>query len=306
MKRILLRSCGLAGLLLVCGWLLCAQDWTTSESLPGVDMAGLTGPQKTTALKLLRGRDCGCGCGMKVAQCRIADPSCSFSTGLAQVIVTAIKQGKSPAEALAAADASRYAQRSSGKLLDDPVAIPIGGAPFSGPENAPITVVEFSDFQCPYCAQAVPQIEALQKLYPLQMKLVFKQFPLETHPHADIAAAAAVAAQKQGKFWQMHDSLFANRDDLSRANIMALAQKNGLDVKRFEEDMDSTAVRETVVRDTKDGDRAGVEGTPTIFINGRKFNGGIEVSALRPVFEDVLKKPAVVGTTAAVSSTVKR
>src|ERR1700733_12825935 len=94
MKRILLRSCGLAGLFLVCAWLLCAQDWKTSESLPRVDLAGLTASQKATALKLLRERDCSCACGMKVAQCRMADPSCSFSTGLAQVIVAAIKDGK--------------------------------------------------------------------------------------------------------------------------------------------------------------------------------------------------------------------
>jgi protein-disulfide isomerase len=243
---------------------------------------------------------------MKVAQCRMVDPNCSFSTGLAQVIVAAVKQGKSETEALAAADASRYAQRSSGKLLDDRVEIPIEGAPSAGPSNAPITVVEFSDFQCPYCAQAVPQIEALQRLYPLQMRLIFKQYPLENHPNADIAAAAAVAAQKQGKFWQMHDSLFANRDDLSRTNIVTLAQQNGLDVKRFEADMDSTVVRETVARDTQDGDRAGVEGTPTIFVNGQKFNGAIQVAALRPVFDEALKKARAGAATVAASPGTKR
>jgi protein-disulfide isomerase len=302
MRKILLRVGTVAGLALVWACLLFAQDWQKADTLPGVDMNGLTNAQKASALKLIRGRDCSCGCSMKVAQCRIADPSCSFSTGLAQVIVAAIREGKSETDALALADASRYAKAPrSGQILDDPVEIPTVGAPSTGPANAPITVVEFSDFQCPYCAQAVPQIESLQKLYPQQMRLVFKQFPLDTHPNAAIAAAAALAAQKQGKFWQMHDALFANRTDLSRTNLIALAQQNGLDVKRFEQDMDSDAVRESITRDTQDGDKAGVEGTPTLFINGQKFNGSIDVAVLRPIFDEQLKK-ASAGTTAAIAA----
>ena len=291
MKTILLRLGSLAGLALALACLLSAQNWQTAETLPNVDFKGLSSSQRATALKLLRARGCSCGCSMKVAECRFADPSCSYSTGLAQVIVSAIREGKTEAQATALADASRFAKPpSSGKVLDDAVEIPVVGSPSIGPPNAPITVIEFSDFQCPYCAQAAPEIAGLQKLYPQQMRLIFKQFPLETHPNAGIAAAAALAAQKQGKFWQMHDALFANRDKLARENLIVLAQQNGLDVKRFEADMDSTAIRESIVRDTQDGDRAGVEGTPTIFINGQKFNGQIEVASLRPIFEDTLKK----------------
>ncbi|HEX4771051.1 MAG TPA: thioredoxin domain-containing protein [Bryobacteraceae bacterium] len=306
MKRTVLRLATFAGLALLWVCLLSAQNWQTADTLPGVDLNGLTGSQRATALKLLRARGCSCGCSMKVAECRVADPSCSYSTGLAQVIVAAIREGKSEAQALQLADNSRYAKpASSGKVLDDAVNIPIVGAPSAGPANAPITVVEFSDFQCPYCAQAIPEIESLQKLYPQQMRLVFKQYPLDNHPNAGIAAAAALAAQKQGKFWQMHDALFANRTDLSRPNLIALAKQNGLDVKRFEQDMDSDAVRESIARDTQDGDKAGVEGTPTIFINGQKFNGAIEVAALRPIFDETLKKTSTpAGATA--SATVKR
>lgn len=299
MKRILLRLATLAGLTLAWVTLLGAQNWQTADTLPGVDINGLSGSQRTTALKLIRERGCSCGCSMKVAECRLADPSCSYSTGLAQIIVAAIREGKTEAEALKLADNSRYSRRPSpGKVLDDAVDIPIGGAPSTGPANAAITVVEFSDFQCPYCAQAVPEIENLQKLYPQQMRLVFKQYPLDNHPNAAIAAAAALAAQKQGKFWQMHDALFANRNNLSRTNLIALAQQTGLDVKRFEQDMDSDAIREWIVRDTQDGDRAGVEGTPTIFINGQKFNGAIEVASLRPIFEQTLKKEDALKKTA--------
>lgn len=277
-------------LVLAGGYSLKAQDWTSATEMPGVDLAGLKPAQRAEALKILREHACGCGCSMKVAQCRFEDPKCMYSTGLAQVIVEQVRAGKTEAEVLAAAEASRFSHRPERKLLDDPVKIPIAGSPSVGPDNAPITLVEFSDFQCPYCAQATPQIESLVKLYPSNVKLVFKQFPLDFHPHAELAAEASLAAQKQGKFWPMHDALFASRDNLTRQNILALAQSNGLDVKRFSADWDSAALRETVARDIEDGNQAGVEGTPTIFINGRKYNGVIDVSFLQPLIDDQLKK----------------
>ncbi len=233
---------------------------------------------------------------MRLAQCRVEDPNCSYSTGMAAAVVDAIAHGKNADEAQAAAVASKWGHLQERKLLDDAVQIPVAGAPSTGPAGAPITIVEFSDFQCPYCAAAIPEIHALLKAYPQQVKLVFKQYPLEFHPNADIAAAAAVAAQKQGKFWAMHDALFLHHDNLSRANILALAKQSGLEMKRFEQDLDSTAVRESVVRDVQDGDHAGVEGTPTLFINGQRYNGAIAVSALKPVFDAELN-PA--GRTAA-------
>ena len=265
-----------------------AQDWKTADSLPGIDLSGLSVSQRATILKLLRERDCSCGCGMKLAECRIADPACSYSTGLANTIIDAIKSGKSEADAIAAADASKWAHIKAPRLLDDPVTIPVAGAPFAGPQQAKITLVEFSDFQCPYCIAAFSEIKAILKAYPGQVKLIFKEFPLEIHDQADLAAAAAVAAHKQGKFWPMHDAMFSGRD-LSRTAIFAMAKESGLDMRRFETDVDSTEVRETVQRDVQDGERAGVEGTPTIFINGQRYNGPIALSSLKPVLDAELK-----------------
>jgi protein-disulfide isomerase len=270
--------------------LLYAQTAKTADSLPGVDLSGLSAAQKGTAVKILQDRDCPCGCSMKVATCRQADPSCSYSAGMADVVVTAVKQGKTEQQARAEADASKWAHVQPPKVLEDPVSIPVAGAPVTGPQNAAVTLVEFSDFQCPYCAAAVPQIHAVLKAYPTQVKLIFKQFPLETHPQADLAATAALAAQKQGKFWEMHDAMYQSQDDLSRRSILALAARIGLDIKRMEEDMDSTAIRETVVRDVQDGDKAGVQGTPTIFINGQKYNGAINLSIMKPVLDVALKQ----------------
>jgi protein-disulfide isomerase len=284
--------------LLCAGSVCAAQDWKGAEALPGVDLNGLSPAQKTTVLKILREHDCSCGCGMKMAQCRMLDPSCSYSRGLAGVIAQAIKDGKSEADALAAASASKFAHVQPPRLLEDPVPIPTGGAPSTGPQNAPVTLVEFSDFQCPYCAAAVVQLEAVLKAYPTQVKLFFKQYPLDTHSHAALAAAAAIAAHKQGKFWAMHDAMFAARDDLSRDNILALAQKSGLDLKRFQADLDSVEVKKALARDVEDGDRAGVSGTPTLFIDGQRYNGPIELDSLKPLLEAELKHPLAGAQTA--------
>jgi len=277
--------------------MLVAQDWKTVETLPGIDFEGLSAAQKATVLKVLREHGCSCGCNMKLAECRVVDPNCSFSKGLAAVVIEAVRQGKSEAEAIAAADGSSWAHTTPTRLLDDPVSIPTAGAPSMGPQNAPITLVEFSDFQCPYCIAAAPELKAVLSAYPSQVKLIFKEYPLDIHSQAELAATAAVAAQKQGRFWPMYEAMFSTRD-LSRDNILALAQKSGLDVKRFQADLDATDVRETVIRDIQDGDRAGVQGTPTIFVNGKRYNGAIQMASLKPVLEAELRHTGTAGQTA--------
>jgi protein-disulfide isomerase len=287
-----LRALAIAALYILGAALVCAQDWNTLESLPAVDLSGLSPAQKTTVLKLLRGRDCTCGCGMKVAECRVKDPNCFYSKGLASVIVASIKAGKSEKDALADVEASRFAHPPEHKLLEDPIEVPTAGAPETGPDNAPITLVEFTDFQCPYCAMATPQIQAVLRAYPTQVRLFFKQFPLDIHSQAALAAAAAVAAQKQGKFWQMHDALFASHNDLRRPTILALASAVGLDMKRFEADLDSPEVRKAVSKDLDDGTNIGVMSTPTLFIDGQHYNGNIKLDVLKPILDAELKHPA--------------
>jgi protein-disulfide isomerase len=299
MKRWFWCARSVACLYVLASSMLFAQDWKTATSLPGVELRGLSDAQKATALKILREHSCSCRCNMKLAECRVVDPSCSYSKGLAEAVVDAIRQGKSEADAVAALNASHWAHVQEPKILDDPVSIPIAGAPFMGAQNAPITLVEFSDFQCPYCAAAVPEIRAILKTYPAQVKLVFKEFPLETHSQANFAAAAAVAAHKQGKFWAMHDAMYSERTNLSRDNILALARRSGLDMNRFQADLDSAEVRETVIRDLQDGNRAGVEGTPTIFINGQRYNGPIVFDSLRPILDAELKQAQPVKQAAA-------
>jgi protein-disulfide isomerase len=230
---------------------------------------------------------------MKVAECRVKDPNCSYSRGLASVTVAAIKAGKSADQAIAESKASKFGTRPTPKLLDDPVPIPTLGSPAMGPATAPITLVEFSDFQCPYCSKAVAQINATLKAYPNDVRLIFKQYPLvELHPAAAISAAASLAAHAQGKFWAMHDVMFANRPKLSRESILAWAKEIGLDMKRFTADLDSDAIKKAVARDRANGDKAGVEGTPTVFLNGQRYNGDLAPDAIKPVIEGELKRLA--------------
>jgi len=275
----------------ICVTIICAQDWQNVTSLPAVDFGGLTPAQKTTALKLLRETDCSCGCGMKVAECRMKDPNCSYSRGLASVIVDSVKQGKSRADALAAAKASKWGHAPDhSKTLEDPVKIPVAGAPSVGPENARITLVEFSDFQCPYCYKAAAELQAIVKSYPTQVKLIFKQFPLDIHSQAAYAAAASLGANKQGKFWILHDAMFAQRGRLSRDVIGKLASDSGLDMNKFTADVASTEILKIVDKDRDDGEKAGVDSTPTLYVNGQHYNGMLTLAALKPVLDGELKK----------------
>jgi protein-disulfide isomerase len=148
--------------------------------------------------------------------------------------------------------------------------LPLGKSPSKGPEKSAITIVEFSDYQCPYCAKSEPLIKSFLDVYPKDTRVVFKHFPLVSiHPHAMPAALAAAAAQKQGKFWQMHELLFANQHALSSEQITQLAKQIGLDTAKFEADMKSDEVKAAVQEDVQLAQQVGVRGTPTIFVNGK-------------------------------------
>ncbi len=263
-------------------------NWITATTLPKVAMSALNPAQKQTALKIMREEDCPCGCGRKIAQCRIEDTECTVSRGSAARVVKGVKEGKTVAQIKAA-----LAQAASGQqLLDDAITLNISGSPVKGPATAKITLVEFSDFQCPYCSQAVLQLEAVQKAFPNDVKLVFKQFPLsQIHPQATLAAQAALAAHAQGKFWPLHDKMFANHTKLTRENLVAWAKEIGCNIPKFTADMDAAKTKQDLARDLDQGEAAGVEGTPSIFVNGKHYNGSLEMKQFGDVLRQELKAP---------------
>jgi protein-disulfide isomerase len=128
------------------------------------------------------------------------------------------------------------------------------------------------------------------KAYPTQVKLIFKQFPLDTHSQAALASVAALAAHRQGKFWAMHDGLFAQHGKLSQEIIVKVAADIGLDMQRFVADVNGPEIRKAVDKDRNDGETAGVDSTPTLFIDGQHYNGPLTLAALKPVLDGKLKK----------------
>lgn len=148
-------------------------------------------------------------------------------------------------------------------------ALPVLNSPAKGNDRAPVTLTVFSDFQCPYCSRVVPFVDEVLAKNPDKVRIVFKQFPLRMHNMAMPAALASLAAREQGKFWPMHDLLFANFSQLSEEKIRALAKEAGLDLARFDKDRADQKLRDEVLRDQALGQQAGVQGTPTLFLNGR-------------------------------------
>ncbi|CAM4009391.1 thioredoxin domain-containing protein [Corallococcus sp. ZKHCc1 1396] len=150
-----------------------------------------------------------------------------------------------------------------------------------GPRDAPVILVEYGDYQCPYCGQAYGEVKRLQQTLGDRLGLVFRNFPLtQAHPLALQAAEAAEAAGAQGRFWEMHDLLFENQDALERPVLLSHAEGLALDVDRFREDLESHRFEERVRRDFMDGVRSGVNGTPTFFANGHRHDGSFRAGDL--------------------------
>lgn len=171
-------------------------------------------------------------------------------------------------------------------------------SPTLGPENASVTIVEFSDLQCPYCARISPTLKRLLQLYPGQIRWVFKHFPLRIHPDAPLAHEAALAAHEQGKFWEMHDLLLSNQGRLKRDDLMRYARRLELDLPTFATDLDSRRLRARVLRDTLQGRSLRVDATPTCFINGKRVVGAQSLSRFRQVIERELADATVVAPAA--------
>jgi formate-nitrite transporter family protein len=144
----------------------------------------------------------------------------------------------------------------------------------AGPDDAPVTLVEYGDYECPYCGMASPVVKAAQRELGGQLRFVFRNFPLaEAHPHARMAAQAAEAAAAQGRFWEMHDMLFEHQDALEAQDLVGYAKSIGLDVQQFTRELKAGTYEKPVRDDFRSGARSGVNGTPTFFVNGARYDG---------------------------------
>ena len=283
----------IASLTLCLSSLLSAQSSEVSAEraggLPGVKVSGLTAAQKAQVLAIARQESCTCGCKMKIAPCLSQDRSCMVSRTQATAVAREIKAGKNPTAAAAVLANATYMAKLQDELASQPVNLKVAGAPARGPESARLTIVEFSDFQCPFCRSGATALTEIAKAFPNDVRLVFKQFPLESHSQAALAAEASLAAQAQGKFWEMHDRIFSNPRSLTEPNLIAWAKEFGMDAARFSSDLTSHKYQNIVQTEVREGLDAGVQGTPTVFLNGRLYRGNVKVDELKPAVEAALK-----------------
>ncbi|RLB62668.1 MAG: hypothetical protein DRH08_12130 [Deltaproteobacteria bacterium] len=168
--------------------------------------------------------------------------------------------------------------------------LPVNNSATKGATNAPVTIVIFDDFQCPYCARLVPTLDKVVATYSKQVQVVYKHFPLSMHKFAESAAIASLAARNQGKFWPLHDKLFANYNKLNDVMIRELAESVGLDMARFDKDIVNPALRQEIAADTQLGTQAGVRGTPAVYINGKQLKDR-SFKGFKQMIDSELKRP---------------
>jgi protein-disulfide isomerase len=234
------------------------------RSLPQVDTSALDDFGQGIWIDMVNELLSPCGEPVSVAQCIAESRKCKQCVPSARFVARLVDDGYSRDE-IRDVYRVRYGEDTKVKGLTS------HDSPLRGSPMAAVTIFEFSDFQCPHCKMAAPYLKEIVEESNGKVKMFFKQYPLPMHPKAREAAKAAVAADKQGKFWEMHDLLFKNQDELQTANLDDYAEKVGLDMKRFKSDMQSTEAEKKIEADLAEGHAVGVDSTPSIYINDRRF-----------------------------------
>jgi protein-disulfide isomerase len=254
-----------------------------SAQVPNVDLSGLPDSDRNAFNRLIQKYPSACGKAHSLETSLKTDPKCRRSVFAARFIARLLKAGLLPSEV------EEFYDKRFGPNVYAFKDIDIKDAPVRGDPGAPIKIVEFSDFQCPHCKHAQPALEQILGEYP-QVKLYFKHYPItRAHPYAQNAAQAAVAAGKQGKFWQFHDKVFkGDQEKESPTDLERYARELKLDIGKWKKDTEAAA--EKVNRDRADGERANIDSTPTLFINGRRFHGAPVYAEIKDWIEEELNK----------------
>jgi len=176
--------------------------------------------------------------------------------------------------------------------LDAVVPVPLGGSPRLGPDDAPVTIVTFGDFECPYCVRGNTTLTSLRERYGNRLRLVYKHSPLAFHSHAFVAARATVAAHAQGKFWAFHDALYARHAEFDEDEINVIAKEVGLDMKKFRKAMTTLELDRVIEQDLSLAMSLGVSGTPAFYVNGRAVHGAQPELVFRLMIEEELDRAA--------------
>ena len=233
-----------------------------AEPLPGVDVKGLDADELTALTALMKDGACICAPAKSMLVC-IQEKSCPSATELASYGAAQFREGLG-AEQVRDAVVRKYMNDYVTYTFD------LTGSPKKGAEKGKVTIVEFADFECPHCSIMSHILTKIAKAYPKDVTIYYKVFPLG-HPTSEPAARAALAAGLQGRFWPMHDLVFANQGRLSDARFLELATELGLDITKFKADMVSPTITAQIKRDRLEGINANITGTPTLYINGKMY-----------------------------------
>ncbi len=241
---------------------------TAKELEARVDLTELTPLEIKRFEKVLNNEVSPCGDDVTLAESLFNPEHCPLAPLAGRFVIRQIMDDYN-AEEIAGAYIARYASIKGNE-------IPAGASPRNGAKKPLVTLVVFTDFECPFCARTADRIHELLRRHPEDIAVVHKNYPLSSHQNAEQAARAAYAAFKQDKFWEMHDVLFsASGSPLDRARMETMAEGLGLDLDKFKEDFASPAATAAIAADKKLGEQLGVSGTPTIFVNGRLVEGGL-------------------------------
>lgn len=272
------------------GWMKSAE----MTGVAGISFDGMNDGQKTAAMQALNERDCECGCGMgHIAGCAKKDPNCPRSPKIAKQVVALAKEGKPLTALLTYIDSENPKKDAPSAPQQAPgpkkVEIP-SHSPRMGVKNAKVTIVEFSDFQCPFCGRVIPTVKEIMQKYPKDVQIAFVNQPLPFHDHAKGAAKAFLAAHRQGKAWELHDKMFANQQALTAPDLEKYAKEAGLNVAKWKKDMDDPATDKLLAEDQALAGSVGANGTPTFFINGRELSGAQPIAAFATMIDEEVKK----------------
>lgn len=248
--------------------LLAAVPESEPEELPGVDTSALSARERKAFWQWATQLYAPCAdVAVSVAACVKEARACSACAPAARFLAQRARDGGDRSDVMAA-----FAVR----FGPDVKKVDLADSPSKGPATAPVTIVAWSDFECPACGYAVPYLDALVEKFPEDVRLVHKLYPLRTHTHARAAARAALAATKQGKYWALEKILFRNQKKLEDTDLVEHAAAAGLDLKRFRKDFaDEKAADAIIERDKAEADKHGLTGTPFILINGRELDLGL-------------------------------
>lgn len=242
----------------------CGASTPPQKSKSAVDVSDLSTRERATFERIVDEMLAPCASeAVTLDVCLQEKRACKACTSAANFVAERVKAGlDKPAIRKA------YQVRFGG----EPKQVDVADSPTLGPANAPVTIVVWSDFECPHCKHVVPIVERLVEAHPGDVRLVHKFYPIPRHTVAKFAAKAAYAAQRQGKYWEMERLLFENQDKLGEQTILEFAQSLGLKMDQVKADMEGEAAKQVIERDMADAERLGLSGTPFVLINGREFD----------------------------------